>query len=141
VAEGLTVVTHQINRSFIEDMVTRRHSIVQDALAMNPQPLTIETVSGDEPYELTSGRRTLQVMRIVDDPHSEGMVMAYLPRERILMEVDAFSPSAQEAPFAETLLQNIEDRELRVETIIPLHGDMVTLEDLESAVRRSQGLR
>lgn len=141
VAEGLTVVTHQINRSFIEDMVARRHSIVQDALAMNPQPLTIETVSGDEPYELTSGRRTLQVMRIVDDPHSEGMVMAYLPRERILIEVDAFSPSAQEAPFAETLLQNIEDRELRVETIIPLHGDVVPLEDLESAVRRSQGLR
>ena len=139
VSEGLTVVTHELNRSFFEDIVARQHSIVQDALARNPQPLTIETVTGDEMYELTDGRRTLQIYRIVDDAHCDGIVMVYLPRERILIEADAYSPTSREAPFAEVLLRNIEDRGLRVNTILPIHGGISELEDLESAVRTARG--
>lgn len=139
VSEGLTVVTHELNRSFFQDIVARQHSIVQDALARNPQPLTIETVTGDETYELTDGRRTLQIYRIGDDPHCDGILMAYLPRERILIEADAYSPTSREAPFAEVLLRNIEDRGLRVDTILPIHGGVSGLEDLESAVRTARG--
>ncbi len=140
VSEGLTVVTHRVNQPFFEDMVARRHSLVEDALTRNAQPLTLETVSSGAPHEITDGRRTLQVLRIVDDAHSDGMLMAYLPRERILFEVDAFSPAAAASPFAENLLRNIEDRGLRVETIVPLHGEVATLDELESAVRRTQSL-
>ena len=139
VSEGLTVVTHELNRSFFEDMLARPHSIVQDAFARNAQPLTIETVTGDEPYELTDGSRTLQIFRIVDDAHCDGIVMAYLPRERILIEADAYSPTSLEAPFAEVLLRNIEDRGLRVNMILPIHGGVSELEDLESAVRTPRG--
>ena len=139
VSEGLTVVTHEVNRSFLEDLVARPHSIVPDALARNPQALTVETVTGDVPYELTDGRRTLQILRIVDDLHSDGILMAYLPAERILIEADAYSPTSREAPFAEMLLRNIEDRGLRVNTILPLHGGVSELEDLESAVRTPRG--
>jgi len=139
VSEGLTVVTHELNRSFFEDIVARRHSIVQDALARSPQPLTMETVTGDEMYELTDGRRTLQIYRIVDDAHCDGILMAYLPLERILIEADAYSPTSREAPFAEVLLRNIESRGLRVHTILPIHGGVSELEDLESAVRTARG--
>ena len=140
VSEGLTVVTHEQNRSFFEDLVARQHSTAQDALARDPQPLTIETVTGEEPYELTDGRRMLQIYHIVGDLHSDGILMAYLPLERILIEADAYSPTAREAPFAEVLLRNIEDRGLRVSTILPVHGGVCGLEDLESAVRTAQGL-
>ena len=140
VSEGLTVVTHELNRSFFEDLVARQHSIVQDALARNPQPLTIETVTGDEAYVLSDGRRTLQIYHIADDLHCDGILMAYLPQERILIEADAYSPISREAPFAEVLLRNIEDRGLRVSTILPIHGGVSTLEDLESAVRTATGL-
>ena len=141
VSEGLTVLTHQVNEAFFEEAVVRQHSIQQDALARNPQPLTIEAVSSSEPYELSSGRRTLQLFHLADDLHSDGMVVAYLVRERILVEADAFSPSAQASPFAAALLHNIEDRGLRIDTILPLHGSAATLEDLESAVQREQELR
>ena len=135
VSEGLTVVTHQVNRSFYEDLVARQHTIEQDALARNPQPLTMETVAGDDVFELTSGRRTLEISRIVGDPHSESNLMAYLPRERLVIEADAFSPRPDApAPFAASLLDTIEAQELRVNSIIPIHGGVATLEDLESAV-------
>ena len=140
VSEGLTVITHEVNRSFLAELVAREHLIVQDALSRNQQPLNIETVTRDEPYELSDGRRTLRIYRIVDDPHCDGIVMAYLPRERILIDADAYSPTSREAPFAEVLLQNIEDRELQVDTILPLHGGVSRLEDLERAVRTAKGL-
>ena len=130
-----------MNQAFFEEAVVRQHSIQQDALARNPQPLTIEAISSSEPYELSSGRRTLQLFHLADDLHSDGMVVAYLARERILIEADAFSPSAQASPVAAALLQNIEDRGLRIDTILPLHGSVATLEDLESAVQREQELR
>ena len=139
VSEGLTVITHEVNRSLLEDLVARQHSIMPDALARNPQPLTVETVTADEPYELTDGNRTLQIFRIVDDLHADGIVMAYLPAESILIEADAYSPTSWAAPFAEVLLRNIEDRGLRVNTILPLHGGVAELEDLESAVRTPRG--
>ena len=140
VSEGLTVITHQVNRPFFEDLVARPHSIEPDALARNPRPLTMETVAGDETYELTDGRRTLQIYRIVGDLHSDGMLMVYLPQERILIEADAFSPTSRQAPFADVLLQNIEDRGLRVDTILPIHGGVSALEDLERAVRSEREL-
>jgi glyoxylase-like metal-dependent hydrolase (beta-lactamase superfamily II) len=140
VSEGLTVITHAVNRSFFEDLMARQHSIVVDVLARNPQPLTIETVNGDEPYELTDGRRTLRIYRIVDDLHSDGIVMAYLPQERILIEADAYSPTSRAAPFAQVLLQNIEDRGLKVETIMPLHGEVSAFVDLERAASAQRAL-
>jgi len=66
--------------------------------------------------------------------------MVYLPQERILIEADAFSPTSREAPFAEVLLRNIEDRELRVDTILPIHGGQTGLEDLENAVQAQREL-
>jgi glyoxylase-like metal-dependent hydrolase (beta-lactamase superfamily II) len=139
VSEGLTVVTHEVNRSFFEDIVARQHSIVQDALARSPQPLTMETVIGDEMYELNDGGRTLQIYRIVDDVHCDGIVMAYLPRERILIEADAYSSTSREAPFADVLLRNIEMRGLQVNTVLPIHGGISVFEDIESAVRTARG--
>ena len=137
VSEGLTVITHEINQPFFEALVARQHTIEQDALARNPQPLNIEAVIADDVYELSSGRRTLEISRIVGDQHSDGIVMAYLTRERILFEVDSFSPGASAAPFAAALLENIEERNLRVRTIVPLHGPGVaTLDDLESVVEQ-----
>lgn len=134
VAEGLTVITHEVNESFMQDIVARPHSQQPDALAGNPQPLTMELVEGDDVFELTSGQRTLQVARITDDPHAAGSVVAYLPRERLLIQADAFNPGSLMSPFARNLLQVINDREWRVEQIVPIHGAVFELSVLEEAV-------
>ena len=134
VSEGLTLITHECNRAFFENIVSRPHSRRPDALERNAQALTIETVSGNEVFELSSGQRTLQIMRITEDEHSDSILMAYLPRERILIEADAFSTGSQAVPFAANLLKNIRDRKLRVEHVVPIHGGVVALAALEEAV-------
>ena len=136
VSEGLAVITHAVNKPFFEDIVARQHTIVEDALAKNPQPLAIETIPYDGDYVLDDGRRTMEIYPILDNPHSRTLLMVYLPRERLLVEADAYSPAASEAPFAANLLENIEDRGLRVDRVVPIHGGVVPFEDFRQAATR-----
>ena len=135
VSEGLTVMTHQTNAEFYEDLVQRPHTRMPDALASNPQELTLELVD-NEIYELGEGRRTLQIARVRPDQHTDAMLVGYLPRERILIEADLYTANSVEAPFAANLLRTIEEREWRVEQVLPIHGqpfEIAVLEEVAGA--------
>jgi hypothetical protein len=68
--------------------------------------------------------------------------MIYLPKEKILIEVDAWAPLAPNqtppatpSPFAVNLYENIQKLKLDVKQIAALHGPRVaTLEELKAAV-------
>ena len=140
VAEGLTVITHETNRSLFEDLVARQHTVVADHLAQNPAELMLETVTGDETYELRDGNRVMEIYRVGDNPHSDGMLAVYLPREQILIQADMYIPGVG-GPFAATaaaLLQSVRERGLRVSRIVPIHGAVAPFSDLEQAVQPTE---
>ena len=58
---------------------------------------------------------TVMLYHVAGNPHSDTMLMAYIPRDRVLIEVDAFSPGSQANPYAANLLENIQKRKLRVD--------------------------
>ena len=71
-----------------------------------------------------------------DNPHADGALVVYLPTERMLIQADMFIPGVG-GEFAETaaaLLQAIEDRNLRVDQLVPIHGAVLPLSALEEAV-------
>jgi len=133
IAEGLTIVTHEGNDAFVKTMAARPFTRMPDALARAPKPVTVEAVAASR--TITDGARTLELHHVAGNPHSETMLMAYLPKERILIEVDAFSPGGSYHPYAANLLEHIERLKLRVDRIVPLHGAIVTLKDLTAAAR------
>ena len=139
ISEGLTVITHELNRPFFEAMAARPCTVFQDALSKNPKPLSIETVADKK--VLTDGKRSVEIYPVTDNPHCASMLMVYFPAERLLAEVDAYSPPAPNAPtppafpFAANLLDNIEKRGLRVDRLLPLHGRIVPLRDLVAVAR------
>ena len=112
VSEGLVVVAHKPTAAFYEDIVARKHTIVPDALAKNPKPLKIETV--DEELELKDAAMTVQLFHIAGNPHADTLLMAYVPKERLLIEVDAYSPRPAGSPRREPL-ENIKRRNLKVD--------------------------
>ena len=120
VSEGLTVITHKGNAAFYEDAIRRPHTIVPDALAKNPKPLKL--VSVDEQQEFKDATRTVELYHIEGNPHADTLLMAYFPKERILVEADAFSPGSAVQPYAANLLENVTKRNLKVDRIVPLHG-------------------
>ena len=128
VYSGLTVITHAGNKEWVEHMTRRAHTIQPDILAKNVSRLNIETVDGER--EFTDQSMTVVLYHVAGNPHSDTMLMAYLPRQRILIQVDAFSPGPGAHPYAANLLENIQKRNLRVDTIVPLHGAVAPLAEL-----------
>ena len=131
VSEGLSVIAHKSTAAFFQSAMTRPHTIVPDALSKNPKPLKIETV--DEELELKDATQTLELYHIAGSPHADTLLMAYFPRERILVEADVFTPGAAVAPYAANLMENITKRKLRVDTIVPIHGTIAPFSDLQKS--------
>jgi glyoxylase-like metal-dependent hydrolase (beta-lactamase superfamily II) len=67
--------------------------------------------------------------------HVEGMLMAYLPKEKILIEADMYNappPGATAPPpsaAAKTFLSNVRRLKLEVATLVPIHGPAVPWAD------------
>jgi len=134
VSEGLTIITHETNQSYYEELVASSHDSQPDALARSPQGLNMELVPGYEVYDLNNGRRTIHIVRIFQDEHSAGHLIVYLPWARILVEADVFVPTARVAPFVDNLLKNVNDLDWRIDRIVPIHGEVVDFSALEDMV-------
>jgi glyoxylase-like metal-dependent hydrolase (beta-lactamase superfamily II) len=135
IAEGMGIITQSGNRAFFEEMARRPHTIVADTLAKTPKPLTIETV--DEELIIGGAPGPVALYHVAGNPHSETMLMVHMPSERVLVEVDAFSPGSDVQPYAANLLENITTRKLQVDRIVSLHGSTVPFAELVKAVPAS----
>ena len=113
----MTVITQAGNREWVENMARRPHTIQPDALAKNATRLVVETV--DDEREIKDQTMTVMLYHVAGNPHSDTMLMAYFPRDRVLVEVDAFSPGSGRTSYAANLLENIQKRKLRVDRIVP----------------------
>ena len=87
--------------------------------------------------EIKDQTQTVMLYHVAGNPHSDTMLMAYFPRDRIIVEVDAYSPGAGPHIYAANLLENIEKRKLRVDRIVPLHGAIGKFAELQKAVPTS----
>ena len=135
VAEGLTVITHEGNTAYYKEAAERPHTMQPDSLARAPKAVDLEGV-GDARV-LEDATRRVELYHITGNPHGDTLLMAYLPRERVLIEADAFSPGGTVHPYAANLLQKIRTRKLRVDRIVPLHGAVVPFDVLVKAVPAS----
>jgi glyoxylase-like metal-dependent hydrolase (beta-lactamase superfamily II) len=148
VDEGVTVVTHEINKEFYEKAFSTPRTLKPDKLAQSQKKANIETV-GDKRV-LTDGTRTLELHLIKGNPHNDGILLAFLPKEKILIEADVFTPptpaASNPAPVQETqavnpntvnTVENVERLKLDFETILPLHGPgAATRADLYAAIHK-----
>ena len=121
------------NKEWVENMARRPHTLLPDSLSKNATRLTVEAV--DEEREIKDQAMTVMLYHIAGNPHSDTMLMAYIPRDRVLIEVDAFSPGAQVNPYSANLLENIQKRKLRVDRIVPLHGTIAPMTELEKVAK------
>lgn len=149
VAEGATVVTAQANKEFYQDVVLypAPRTVQPDRLStyypffVNARREAIETVNVRQKYVLSDGVRTLELHPVEGLEHSAGMLMAYLPNEKLLVNADLYSPPAPGAqspasptPSMVTLNDNIKRLKLDVRQHVPIHGRPGTMEEFTKIV-------
>ena len=140
-AEGATLVTSATAKVPFERALGNPNRISPDLLARSGRSANIIGVRGK--YELSDGKRRIEIHEMDASIHARGFLMVYLPKERLLIEADAYTPQAigmppPAVPNANNvnLVQNIERLNLAVDRILPLHGRMVPMSELHAAIGR-----
>ncbi len=139
-AEGYTIITQAGNRAYYERAFKVPNKLNPDRLAKSGKKPRFQTVNNK--LVLNDGSRSIEIHRIAASDHNAGFLMAYLPKEKLLIEADAFTPGppnspppAQANPNHLSLVANLGRLKLPVDKILPLHGRVVPLADLYAAVK------
>jgi glyoxylase-like metal-dependent hydrolase (beta-lactamase superfamily II) len=141
-ADGATIVTHEINRAFFERALAAPAAVTPDRLAKSGRKATVEAVR--DKRVLTDGTRNVEIHHIAGNLHHDGLLMVYLPKEKLMSQADAYTPAAANAPPAAAvnpnsvnLADNVTRLGLTVDQLLPLHGRIVPLADLHKAIGRA----
>jgi glyoxylase-like metal-dependent hydrolase (beta-lactamase superfamily II) len=135
VAEGSTIVTHEMNKKFYEDVVLKApHTLEPDALTKTPKAAQFVYVKDKGKYVITDGVRTMEVYH-VDNGHARNLLMSYLPKEKLLMITDIFNdfgmprpndpPPGLVSPYYAALDARVKELKLDVGRLAPSHGRAV----------------
>jgi len=138
-AEGVTIVTHEINRPYFERAALNSWSLAPDRLAKSKKKPVFQTM-GDN-MVLTDGTRSVELYQIVGNAHHDGIIMAYLRKEKLLIEADAFTPGPVGAeppkvpnPNSVNLEANVRRLNIDVDRIVSIHERIVPYSELLAAI-------
>ncbi len=143
---GATIITHWRNFDFYTRDVLNYapRTLDPDMLSLWPptelaEGYQYERVS--ENYVLSDGTRSMHIYYVHPLGHVEGMLMAYLPTEKIVIEADLLDTHL---PLPETpsganmrLYRQVQTLGLDVSTIVPIHGQPVLWTDFLEVVGRA----
>jgi glyoxylase-like metal-dependent hydrolase (beta-lactamase superfamily II) len=139
-AEGAIIVTSNVSKGVVEAILNSSHTIRPDELQLNKRKVDIVTVA--ENKNISDSNRSIEILP-VKNFHSNDMLVVYLPKERILLDSDLYSPGSVPPAFkiySKQLLDFITQSGIIVQTIAGTHGIFGPLSDLQKAVHQSQNL-
>lgn len=142
---GATIVTHDMNKPFYEAAFKTPRTLNPDRLQQSKRAATITGVK--DKLVMSDAMQTLELYALKSSVHDEAMLVAFLPKEKMLVEVDMYTPPAPDAappaanapvnPNALGLVTGLEKLRLDFDAILPLHGaSRATRADLYAFVKK-----
>ena len=143
VHEGATVVTHEGNHAYYQEVLRAGPWLLQpDRFSLYPpeewsEGYIFETAR--EKYVLGDDTRTVELYHVQGLAHAAGMLIAYIPSEKLVVQADLFSPQAQ-TPNASTrsFYRTLQRLNLDVETIVGIHGNPAPMSRLVELMSSAQ---
>jgi glyoxylase-like metal-dependent hydrolase (beta-lactamase superfamily II) len=134
VAEGITIVTHQVNRDFLEKALSAPRTLAPDSMSKSGRKPMFETVGDMRVFK--DDTRVVEVHLIKGLPHADGTLVLWLPNEKLLAYADMFNlpPADDPVPdppvvgsgvFADNLIRLGLDAE-RIMSVHSLNPDRLT---------------
>jgi glyoxylase-like metal-dependent hydrolase (beta-lactamase superfamily II) len=136
VAQGIPIITQAATKPYYEKVWMNPHTVNPDLLAKTPKRPNIQVVVDKQ--VLTDRNHTIELYKLTGSNHADTMLIAYLPKEKILVEADVFTPPPMgQRPAvtaaAKNLYDNIQRLRLDVNQIASLHGRMTDINELRIA--------
>ena len=155
-ATEATLYTSALARPYLEAFISPSSvppSPARAGDAAAPAGLASRFVAVDGRAVLNDAARPIEIHELQGSPHARGLLVVWLPRERLLIQADAYTPGvpgvpgvsgspeppppATPDPNSLNLVQNLERLGLAPRLILPLHGRVVPAADLYAQTGRS----
>ena len=121
-------MTHETNRAFLMNALSAPRTLAPDSMSKSGKKPKIEGIVGDKRV-FQDATRTVEVHLIRGLPHADGLLVAYLPKEKILAYADMFNLPAADSPVPNppvigtmVFLDNIDRLKLEPEKILSVHS-------------------
>jgi len=140
---GSTIVTQRHNIDFLnrDVLVYRTQAIDPDITSLWPPTELAEGYNWEainENFVITDNERILRIYYVQPLRHVSGMLMAYLPKEKIAFEADLFNthepPPAEPSAEMHSFFNQIHRMSLDIDTIAPVHGRPVPYSEFVKAM-------
>jgi glyoxylase-like metal-dependent hydrolase (beta-lactamase superfamily II) len=139
VAAGVPVVTQARNAAYYQRAWTAPRTLEPDRLAKSRHKPKFRPFTGK--LLLDDALHPIELHEIVGSGHNDAFAMVYLPKERLLVEADAWTPTPPGAkppaavnPLWLNLRDNIQRLGLDVQRFAPLHGAPQSQADFSAAL-------
>jgi glyoxylase-like metal-dependent hydrolase (beta-lactamase superfamily II) len=121
VAEGAIIITQKNNEEFLEKALNTPRTLLNDTLAKNPKKAKFETVAEKKVY--SDGARTVEMYHVSPVPHSNGLIIAYIPKEKVLFQGDfSVNPGQPANDHVKALVPILEKLNLDFDRYINVHA-------------------
>jgi glyoxylase-like metal-dependent hydrolase (beta-lactamase superfamily II) len=137
IARGATIVTTAGNREFVAKLAAAPHVIKPDALSRKPTTPKIEVVTGKK--VLGDATHPVELYDVGPSPHVGEMLVAYLPKDKLVFVADLFGvppqgPIPPGTPANRDFADKLKKLGLDVQIIAPTHGRIGSIKDLQKAL-------
>src|SRR5438876_4351113 len=121
VAEGATIITQKNNEEFLEKALNTPRTLLNDTLAKNPKKAKIEAVGEKKVY--SDGTRTVEMYHVSPVPHSNGLMIALILKEKVLFQGDfSVTPGQPANDHVKALVPILEKMNLDFNRYINVHA-------------------
>jgi glyoxylase-like metal-dependent hydrolase (beta-lactamase superfamily II) len=139
VAAGVPVITLKRNADYYARAWAAPHTLNPDRQSKMKRKPAFRTF--DTKLSITDDTHPIEVLAIEGSGHNDVFAMVYLPKDRVLVEADAWTPAppgaqapAVASPLWVNLDENIRRLNLDVARVAPLHGTVQDNGVLRAAV-------
>jgi glyoxylase-like metal-dependent hydrolase (beta-lactamase superfamily II) len=141
VAEGIPIITHESHKKYYEEHIFKNpHTLNPDRLARAPRPAILETMK--DRRVLTDGSTTVELYLLPNHLHAVGLLVAYLPAQKLLIQADTYIPRPgapplpAPSPYTINLADNVARLHLDVARVVHIHGGISPYSDIVAAAGR-----
>ncbi len=141
--EGATVITHEGNHPYYQEVLRAGPwTLEPDRYSLHPPE---EWSEGDifelvgEEFVLGDDSRTVEIYLVPGLAHAAGMLIAYIPSQKIVVQADLYNPRAQ-APndSSRRFYETLQRLELDVTIIVGIHGNPVPMAQFAELASRGR---
>ena len=123
VAEGATILTHRNNEAVLERVLGGPRTLTGDSLSKvtNRRTNVVEGV-GDRDVRKGTNGKVVELHRVPNE-HSDGMLVVYLPAEKVLWSADVtgVNPNPAQLPVLRAVVQTVNQAKLDYNSWLQAH--------------------